>query len=189
VTAFDDPFSGELQPGEERIAQPFSWGLVHRGDLVAFLAGHEGVAARVDSLEEEAPVSGGRGRRRGPVAESDRRRIERWCGFVRSTLRDALMIGASDIHLETLPAGSPSSSASTASLAGEADPGSHRGRAAIARVKCSPSSTSPSAACRRTGASRRSSAAARSISASRSVWVAVPALALAATGFAVRNRA
>jgi len=43
-------------------------------------------------------------------------------------------------------------------------------------------------ACRRTGASRRSSAAARSISVSIGL-VAVPALALAATGFAVRNRA
>src|SRR5213082_547966 len=45
VLAFDDPFSGELQAwAEERIAQPFSWCLVHRGDLVAFLAGHEAPA-------------------------------------------------------------------------------------------------------------------------------------------------
>ena len=107
VLAFDDPFSGELQAwAEERIAQPFSWGLVHRGDLVAFLAGHEESLRALDSLEEEAPV-----------AQADSGRVEdlslRAIGdessevvrLVRSTLRDALMIGASDIHLETLPAG------------------------------------------------------------------------------------
>src|SRR6185436_3522153 len=42
LLAFDDPFSGELHAwAEERIAEPFSWCLVHRGDLVAFLASHE----------------------------------------------------------------------------------------------------------------------------------------------------
>ncbi|HYL25771.1 MAG TPA: GspE/PulE family protein [Burkholderiales bacterium] len=107
VLAFDDPFSGELQAwAEERIAQAFSWCLVHRGDLVAFLAAHEESLRALDALEEEAPA--------GPA---DSGRIEdlslRAIGdessevvrLVRSTLRDALMIGASDIHLETLPAG------------------------------------------------------------------------------------
>jgi general secretion pathway protein E len=107
VLAFDDPFSGELQAwAEERIAQSFSWCLVHRGDLVAFLAAQEESMRALDALEEEAPV-----------IQADSGRIEdlslRAIGdessevvrLVRSTLRDALMIGASDIHLETLPAG------------------------------------------------------------------------------------
>src|SRR5207237_3230176 len=57
VLAFDDPFSGELQSwAEERIAQPFSWCLVHRGDLVAHLAAHEAPLRALDSLHEEAPA-------------------------------------------------------------------------------------------------------------------------------------
>ncbi|HYX65098.1 MAG TPA: GspE/PulE family protein [Burkholderiales bacterium] len=107
LLAFDDPFSGELQAwAEERIAPAFSWCLAHRGDLVAFLAGHEESLRALDSLEEEAPA--------GPA---DAARVEdlslksigdessEVVRLVRSTLRDALMIGASDIHLETLPAG------------------------------------------------------------------------------------
>jgi general secretion pathway protein E len=107
LLAFDDPFSGELQAwAEERIAPAFSWCLAHRGDLVAFLAGHEESLRALDSLEEEAPI--------GPT---DSGRVEdlslKAIGdessdvvrLVRSTLRDALMIGASDIHLETLPSG------------------------------------------------------------------------------------
>ena len=107
VLAFDDPFSGELQAwAEERIAPSFGWRLAHRGDLVAFLSGHEESLRALDALEEEAPA--------GPA---DSGRIEdlslKAIGdessdvvrLVRSTLRDALMIGASDVHLETLPAG------------------------------------------------------------------------------------
>ena len=50
--ATDDPFSGELQAwAEERVNAPFSWCLVHRGDLVAFLATHE---ETLRALEEAA---------------------------------------------------------------------------------------------------------------------------------------
>jgi general secretion pathway protein E len=107
VLAFDDPFSGELHAwAEERIAEPFSWCLVHRGDLVAFLAAHEESMRALDELDAQAAV--------GPA---DSGRIEdlslKAIGdessdvvrLVRSTLRDALLLGASDIHLETLPAG------------------------------------------------------------------------------------
>jgi len=103
--AFDDPFSGELQSwAEERIAQTFSWCLAHRGDVVAFLAGHEESLRALDAVE-------------GPLAErpEDAGRVEdlslksigdeasEVVRLVRSTLRDALLIGASDVHLETLP--------------------------------------------------------------------------------------
>ena len=107
LLAFDDPFSSELQEwAEERIAPSFVWRLTHRGDLVAFLAGYEESLHALDALAEEAPV--------GPT---DAVRVEdlslKAIGdessdvvrLVRSTLRDALMLGASDVHLETLPAG------------------------------------------------------------------------------------
>jgi general secretion pathway protein E len=103
----DDPFSGEQQAwAEERIPQEFSWRLVHRGDLVAFLASHEETLRALDTV------------RAGVIVASDETRgIEdlslkaisdessEVVRLVRSTLRDALMIGASDIHMDTIAAG------------------------------------------------------------------------------------
>jgi general secretion pathway protein E len=107
LLAFDDPFSGELQAwAEERIAQPFSWRLAHRGDLVAFLAKHEESLRALDEVRGDSAA--------GP---EERARVEdlslkaigdeasEVVRLVRSTLRDALMNGASDVHLETVPAG------------------------------------------------------------------------------------
>jgi general secretion pathway protein E len=107
LLAFDDPFSGELQAwAEERIAPAFSWCLVHRGDLVAFLAGHEESLRALDALEEEAPaVPADAGRVEDLSLKAIGDESSEVVRLVRSTLRDALMIGASDIHLETLPAG------------------------------------------------------------------------------------
>ena len=107
VLAFDDPFSGELQAwAEERIAQSFSWCLVHRGDLVAFLAAHEESLRALDTLEEETPaVAADSGRIEDLSLRAIGDESSEVVRLVRSTLRDALMIGASDIHLETLPAG------------------------------------------------------------------------------------
>jgi general secretion pathway protein E len=107
LLAFDDPFSGELHAwAEERIAAPFSWCLAHRGDLVAFLAGHEESLRALDAVQEEtaaAPSDGGRVEDLSLKAIGDE--SSEVVRLVRSTLRDALMIGASDVHLETLPAG------------------------------------------------------------------------------------
>jgi general secretion pathway protein E len=107
MLAFDDPFSSELHAwAEERIAQAFSWCLVHRGDLVAFLAGHEESLRALDAVEEEVvigPTDTGRVEDLSLKAIGDE--SSEVVRLVRSTLRDALMIGASDIHLETLPAG------------------------------------------------------------------------------------
>jgi len=103
----DDPFSGDQQAwAEERIPQEFSWRLVHRGDLVAFIASHEETLRALDTV------------RAGVIVASDETRgIEdlslkaisdessEVVRLVRSTLRDALMIGASDIHMETIAAG------------------------------------------------------------------------------------
>src|SRR5689334_14198522 len=107
LLAFDDPFSSELQAwAEERIAPAFSWCLAHRGDLVAFLAGHEESLRALDTLEEEVsagPADSGRVEDLSLKAIGDE--SSDVVRLVRSTLRDALMISASDIHLETLPAG------------------------------------------------------------------------------------
>jgi general secretion pathway protein E len=107
LLAFDDPFSAELQAwADERIAQPFSWCLAHRGDLVAFLAAHEASLRALDEVHEATvagPADSGR------VEDLSLKAIggesSEVVRLVRSTLRDALMIGASDIHMETLPAG------------------------------------------------------------------------------------
>jgi general secretion pathway protein E len=107
LLAFDDPFSGELHAwAEERIAEPFSWCLVHRGDLVAFLASHEESMRALDDVEAlvaAGPAESGRIEDLSLKAIGDE--ASEVVRLVRSTLRDALLLGASDIHLETLPAG------------------------------------------------------------------------------------
>ena len=107
LLAFDDPFSGELHAwAEERIGAPFSWCLVHRGDLVAFLAAHEESLRALDAVHEElatGPADSGRVEDLSLKAIGDE--PSEVVRLVRSTLRDALMLGASDVHLETLPSG------------------------------------------------------------------------------------
>ena len=105
--AFDDPFSAELQAwAEERIAEPFTWALVHRGDLVAFLGAHEETLRALDEVQAE---TAGAREERGRIEDLSLKAIAEETSevvrLVRSTLRDALMIGASDVHFETLPGG------------------------------------------------------------------------------------
>ncbi|TMH83045.1 MAG: type II/IV secretion system protein [Betaproteobacteria bacterium] len=103
----DDPFSGEQQAwAEERIAQEFSWRLVHRGDLVAFLASHEETLRALDAVRAGAIVVSEETRgiedlSLKAISEESSEVVR----LVRSTLRDSLMIGASDIHMETIAAG------------------------------------------------------------------------------------
>ena len=104
LLATDDPFSAELNAwAEERLAQPFDWRLVHRGDLVAFLAAHEETLRALDSVQA---VAGAAGEEQLRVEDLSLRAISEETSevvrLVRSTLRDALRLGASDIHLETL---------------------------------------------------------------------------------------
>jgi general secretion pathway protein E len=105
--AFDDPFSAELQAwAEERISEPFLWCLVHRGDLVAYLAAHEESLRALDEVRASLPAGADE---RVRVEDLSLKAIgdetSEVVRLVRSTLRDALLIGASDIHLETLPTG------------------------------------------------------------------------------------
>ncbi len=107
LLAFDDPFSGDLQAwAEEQIQPAFTWCLVHRGDLVAFLAAHEESLRALDTVGEEKGVADAESAR---VEDLSLKAIgdesSEVVRLVRSTLRDALMLGASDVHLETLPSG------------------------------------------------------------------------------------
>jgi general secretion pathway protein E len=108
LLAADDPFSPELAAwAEERLAAaPFTWRLVHRGDLAAFLASHEETLRALDSLKADAILGSGDGERTEDISlraiGDESSEIVR---LVRSTLRDALRIGVSDVHFESVPAG------------------------------------------------------------------------------------
>jgi len=101
----DDPFATDLEAwAAERLEAPFAWRLTHRGDLVAYLASHEATLRALDEVQAAAADAG-----------AEREHIENLSlkaigdeksevvRLVRSTLRDALMIGASDVHLESVP--------------------------------------------------------------------------------------
>jgi len=103
----DDPFSAEQQAwAEERIAETFAWRLAHRGDLVAFLASHEETLRALDAVRAEVAHAA---EETGGVEDLSLKAISDETSdvvrLVRSTLRDALMIGESDIHLETVASG------------------------------------------------------------------------------------
>jgi general secretion pathway protein E len=105
--ASDDPFSPDLQAwAEERVSEPFSWGLVHHGDLVAFLASHEETLRALDTVQASAEARGPDDERIEDLSlraiSDEQSEVVR---LVRSTLRDALMIGASDVHLEAIATG------------------------------------------------------------------------------------
>jgi len=107
ILATDDPFSREQAAwAAERIRAPFAWRLVHRGDLVAYLASHEETLRALDAVRGEASAST---EERAGAEDLSLKAIgdekSDVVRLVRSTLRDALKIGASDIHLETLAAG------------------------------------------------------------------------------------
>jgi general secretion pathway protein E len=107
LLATDDPFSAEQAAwASERIRVPFAWRLVHRGDLVAYLASHEETLRALDAVSAEVGTVGDENRDAEDLSlkaiADEKSEVVR---LVRSTLRDALKIGASDIHLETVAAG------------------------------------------------------------------------------------
>ncbi|QID16197.1 type II/IV secretion system protein [Nitrogeniibacter mangrovi] len=101
-----DPFDRALMDGlGARLAEPVRWALGDRDDIAACLARHE------DEVRRAAGLSDTRGgERKGDGAEDlSLRRISEDASpvvkLVNSTLYDALKQGASDIHLECVPAG------------------------------------------------------------------------------------
>ena len=107
VLAMGDPFDVALQAwAEQRIAAPFSWRLAHPADVAAYLAQHEETLSAMDSLlpAEGKAAAGGSG-----IEDLSFKTISEGTSpvvrLVHSTLYDALKAAASDIHLETGPAG------------------------------------------------------------------------------------
>ena len=105
--ATDDPFSSDLRDwAEERVGRAFAWRLAHRADLAAFLAGHERTLRALDAVQADpgrtqAASAGVEDLSLRSIGDEPSEVVR----LVRSTLRDALMIGASDVHLETVSAG------------------------------------------------------------------------------------
>ncbi|MDB5936135.1 MAG: ral secretion pathway protein GspE [Massilia sp.] len=107
VMALADPLDASLPAwAGERIGCAFTWALAHRADLAAWLATHE------DSLHAMDGLGAGPGQAasvRGDLHELSFQTISEDTSpvvkLVHSTLYDALKLGASDIHLETGPAG------------------------------------------------------------------------------------
>jgi len=107
LLAVDDPFAAELPAwAEERLRTSFAWRLVHRGDLVAYLASHEETLRALDAVRAEAGAAGEDTRGTEDLSlkaiSDESSEVVR---LVRSTLHDALKIGASDVHMETISGG------------------------------------------------------------------------------------
>ncbi|HEX6529499.1 MAG TPA: GspE/PulE family protein [Burkholderiales bacterium] len=107
ILATDDPFSAEQSAwAAERLPGSFAWRLVHRGDLVAYLASHEETLRALDAVRAEVGEHGDENKGAEDLSlkaiGDERSEVVR---LVRSTLRDALKIGASDVHLETVASG------------------------------------------------------------------------------------
>ncbi len=107
ILVTDDPFNAEQQSwADERIAAQFTWALVHRGDLVAFLASHEEMLRALDTVHA---TTGQTADEHDNIEDLSLKAISDETSdvvrLVRSTLRDALKNGASDIHLETVASG------------------------------------------------------------------------------------
>ena len=107
ILATDDPFSAEQSAwAAERIPGAFHWRLLHRGDLVAYLASHEETLRALDAVRADTGVHDDEHKGAEDLSlkaiDAERSEVVR---LVRSTLRDALKIGASDIHLETVAGG------------------------------------------------------------------------------------
>ena len=107
VMLMGDPFDVALQEwAEQRIATPFSWRLAHPADVAAYLAQYEETLCAMDSLLPAADKAASAG---AEVEALSFRTISEGTSpvvkLVHSTLYDALKAAASDIHLETGPAG------------------------------------------------------------------------------------
>jgi general secretion pathway protein E len=103
----DDPFSLDNHAwAEERIDAPFAWRLAHRRDVAAYLSSHEETLRALDTVRNEASVAG---EADGGIEDLSLKSIAEDASdvvrLVRSTLRDALLLGASDVHMETSPGG------------------------------------------------------------------------------------
>jgi general secretion pathway protein E len=102
-----DPFDTRLCAwAEEQIAEDFRWCVAHRKDIAAYLARHEATLRAMDSVAELAEQGqGGTGGIEQLSFKSISEDTSPVVKLVHSTIYDALRAGASDIHLESGPAG------------------------------------------------------------------------------------
>jgi general secretion pathway protein E len=105
--AVADPFDANLQAAvEEQVAERFLWHIAHRADIAAYLSRHEETMRAMDHLPAmaEKAASGA-----SDVEQISIKSISEDTSavvkLVNSTVYDALKTAASDIHLETGPAG------------------------------------------------------------------------------------
>jgi general secretion pathway protein E len=104
---FSDPFLPDICAWvEERLGFPPHWGLAHRADVQAYLARHEEGLRAMDAILSTTVVAGPRA---ADVEDLSLRAIAEDSSpvvkLVHSTLYDALKSDASDVHLESGPAG------------------------------------------------------------------------------------
>jgi general secretion pathway protein E len=104
---FSDPFAPNLRPwAEERLPVAFTWHLAHHSDVAAYLARHEDGLRAMDTL---LPSQGDQGGAAATLDDLSLKTISEDTSpvvkLVHSTLYDALKVGASDIHLETVADG------------------------------------------------------------------------------------
>jgi general secretion pathway protein E len=102
-----DPFATDkLAWAENRVEAPFDWTLAHHADVAAYLARQEDSLSAMESL---LPAALGAQSTEAGLEDLSFQSITEDASevvrLVRSTLYDALKTGASDIHLETGPAG------------------------------------------------------------------------------------
>lgn len=107
VLAFADPFNTDLQVwAEANIREIFEWRLAHRADVAAYLSRQEESMRAMDHILVE-----GERETRAAIGLEDLSLLgisedsSPVVKLVRSTLYDALKVGASDIHIETEASG------------------------------------------------------------------------------------
>ena len=107
VLLFDDPFASELENwANEIISESFTWRLVQSDDLAAFLGSHEQAERTPDEARQTMSLSAGMESGIEDLSvKSLAQEGSEAVRLVRSALRDALKVGASDIHFENSPNG------------------------------------------------------------------------------------
>ncbi len=107
MLVFGDPFNEGLPAWvDETIGMPYSWHLVHRTDVDAYLTRHEETLHAMDSaLPSGHAISASHSEIEDLSLKTIGENTSPVVKLVHSTLYDALKTEASDIHLETGPGG------------------------------------------------------------------------------------
>jgi general secretion pathway protein E len=102
LLAIADPFADELLAwGDARVPGRFSFALVYREDLAAYLAGTESSVLALDHVSTAESRADGAGTSIEDLSlKAINEATSETVRLIRSTLRDALRAGASDVHIE-----------------------------------------------------------------------------------------